>query len=212
MKTKHKNFLVILCGGKSSRFGYQNKATIKYKGMSFIEIIIRNLEKLPIERIIISTKDILKDQIYSQINREDVEFVLDNVDFDGPLAGIISTFNNYEEGNFIFTPVDRIFVCYQDFLKFFRMGKLAIFAKVNDDIIPFPVFYNIRIKYLWNDFLKGNYGFSVKKWNSFVFKSLSNIDKCLVDFVNFDVNNKSLIDINSWQEYIAVVNGKLWKK
>ncbi|MFN3477936.1 MAG: NTP transferase domain-containing protein [bacterium] len=196
------NFAVILCGGKSKRFDHQNKALIKYKNISFIKRIAKNLENLPIENIIISTKENLKNELFEESKDfgNKIKFVIDIVDFDGPLAGIISVLQYFKDGNFLFTTVDRIFIDYEDLLKFFDFsGVLAVFSKVENNLLPLPVLYNAKIIYLWEIFKKNKpSSFSIKSWNEFI---LNFLEKDLIAFVNFKERSKTLIDINNWQEY-----------
>lgn len=79
MKRKYNKTAVILAGGKGSRMGHLNKGRLKYEGQTFIEHLIKKLDRYA-EIIIISNSEL--EAI------EGVRIIQDEVKDIGPLGGI----------------------------------------------------------------------------------------------------------------------------
>jgi len=83
------NKAIILCGGNSSRFNYQNKAFLKYDHRVFLQKIIDELVSFD---IILSAKD---SELYSSFNQKIICDTYNNI---GPMAGIIRGLESISSG------------------------------------------------------------------------------------------------------------------
>lgn len=83
--------IIVLAGGRSSRFG-REKALVEFGGKPLIAHIIEKLRGLGDEYIVsISRKAHTED--YRRVLPDDTLVVRDTVDFQGPLAGFITALN-----------------------------------------------------------------------------------------------------------------------
>lgn len=104
----------ILCGGKSSRMGF-DKCTLQVNGKLLIEIISEQLNKV-FDNIILVSND--KDK-FKNISYKTIEDIVPN---SGPLGGIYTALK-YAESNYVFVTACDMPVINLDYIKY-MMGLL----------------------------------------------------------------------------------------
>jgi len=96
---------VLLAGGQSKRMG-KDKAFLKYKGNTFLKIILKEIQDF-VDEIILSInkpEDLYRDEI-SFLNKP-VKFVKDIDKFGGPLNAVVSCANEIETDSFFLLTCD----------------------------------------------------------------------------------------------------------
>ncbi len=84
---------IVLAGGKSSRMG-ENKALLKYKNQTLLEIAQQNLKKSGVHKVYISG-------CYKNYN-----CIADKQEYQGPAVAMQNIINSLPYNNFLFTAVD----------------------------------------------------------------------------------------------------------
>ena len=187
----NKTQIVILAGGRSTRFGGGYKTLYQFNNQSLLDRILKNFELLDIE-------------IALNVNSNEKEFkntglnlIKDEIkNFQGPLAGIYSSIKwiikNKKGIEWIFTiPSDTPFLHSNILKKFFKTKFLQntkiILAKNSNKIHPVIGIWHISILKSLEEFLK--------KDNKKIMKWVENQNFELLNFKNknhfFNINSKS---------------------
>ena len=96
---------VLLAGGQSKRMG-RDKAFLKYRGETFLRIILKEIQDY-VDEIILSInkpEDLYRDEI--KFLNKPVKFVKDNDRFGGPLNAVVSCANEIETDSFFLLTCD----------------------------------------------------------------------------------------------------------
>jgi molybdenum cofactor guanylyltransferase len=172
---------VILAGGKSSRMG-EEKALLKIKDHTFIELIFSTLSKI-FKNIIISSDETGK---YGFLNCEVIRDIFPD---SGPLSGIYSSL--------IYTKTDYIFLTSCDM------------PMINDELISFILknAHNgiINIGKNKNDFFP-LLGIYPKSLSSDLEYFLNNNGKRVRDFLNNSQIGYNTIDLSGFNPFLVNIN------
>ena len=182
----NKSTAVILVGGKSSRMGYKDKYSLKFKNQRFIDCITEKLDCFESIIISVNQNQDLDDFKYKSF--------VDEIKEIGPIGGIYTAMNNIEN--------DILFICTCDMPNIskelvyelysnFDYKYDCIIATINGKIQPLFGIYQKRIK----DKVKENIDES-----NYKIKNL--LDKVNTKYIDFnEVYSSQFLNINTIEEY-----------
>ncbi len=118
--------LAILAGGSGERFG-DYKPLVRLGGRRLIEYILENLGPYFNRALLVVKNDLQREllinSVHEAINRYDIEIILDKIDLDGPIAGIITATEYCDTELLALAPSDTPFI------------KFSIYKKLGDYVI-----------------------------------------------------------------------------
>ncbi|MFQ6050387.1 MAG: molybdenum cofactor guanylyltransferase [Candidatus Hydrothermarchaeota archaeon] len=124
---------IILAGGKGSRLNFINKAFIKIRGRSLIEIVIENVKEV-VDEVVISVAN-EREKKFFENELGDTKIVKDIIEDFGPLAGILTGLKNTKSEYSVVLACDMPFLNKDviDFLFKNTRGYDAVIPKWEDD-------------------------------------------------------------------------------
>jgi molybdopterin-guanine dinucleotide biosynthesis protein A len=126
--------ITILAGGRSSRFG-EDKRFFKLHGKSLIHIAIEKAESLNLKTYISVDKGSLP---AAGSHLAGYNLIVDEYDYKGPLAAIVSSLGKIGEEKAIFIPVDMPLVSVE-FLSFIKEQDCElVYSVISEKVYPLP--------------------------------------------------------------------------
>ena len=181
---------VILCGGKSSRFNFNDKALLKYdNNKNFLEKIISECKG----DVFLSVDN--ADKYKSFLSESNIKVIEDIYKDIGALGGIYSSFKNIESDYIQFLSCDTPTISY-DFIDY----MISMADEYHDAFIPV---YQGNVYFLCGIYSKNilsvinenidNKEYSIKKL----------IDKIKVKYIDLKYTKFKLFNINTLEDYLS---------
>lgn len=95
---------VVLCGGESKRMG-SDKGLMDHNGETWAELVAAKLGSLKVPVVISINEQQL--ELYSKLFST-VELIVDNIDIEGPLKGLLSVYQKYPEKDILLMACDLV--------------------------------------------------------------------------------------------------------
>lgn len=176
--------IIILAGGKSSRMG-TDKALLKYKGQTFIQILFYNLKNI-CSNIIISSNN-------PKVSIIGTKTISDEIKEIGPMGGIYTCLKNSDSDFNFIVSVDTPFVSSKLLMYIFHKSENFDISVVSfkNKVHPLIGVYHKRIlKLLSSEIQAGKY------------KIMEMIKKTKFQFIEIDGSfEKELLNINKPKDY-----------